>query len=51
VEAEATPKEYAEKARWKALEGTCWSVPVLANGKLYVRNEKRLVALDLVNSP
>jgi outer membrane protein assembly factor BamB len=51
VLAEATPKEYVEKARWKALEGTCWSVPVLANGKLYVRNEKRLMALDMVNSP
>jgi outer membrane protein assembly factor BamB len=50
VLAEATPREYVQKARWQALEGRCWSVPVLANGKLYVRNEKRLMALDLVNS-
>lgn len=47
VLAEATPKEYIEKASWQALDGTCWSVPVLANGKLYVRNEKRLMALEL----
>lgn len=48
VLAEATPKEYVEKARWQALEGRCWSVPVLANGTLYLRNEKRLMAVDLV---
>ncbi len=50
VLAEATSKEYVEKARWKAMDGTCWSVPVLASGKLYLRNEKRLLALDLVHS-
>jgi outer membrane protein assembly factor BamB len=49
VLAEVTPKGYVEKARWQALEGTCWSVPVLANGKLYVRNEKTLMALDLAH--
>src|SRR5262249_17938991 len=47
VLAEATPKEYVEKARWQALEGTCWSAPVLANGRLYLRNEKRLMAVAL----
>ena len=50
VLAEASPSRYAEKARAKVLDGTCWSVPVLANGKLYVRNEKQLLALDLGNS-
>jgi outer membrane protein assembly factor BamB len=49
--AEATPKRYAEQARWQALEGVCWSVPVLAQGVLYVRNEKRLLALDLRYGP
>jgi outer membrane protein assembly factor BamB len=49
VLAEATSSGYVEKARWQALEGRCWSVPVLAHGKLYVRNEKRLMALDLAN--
>jgi outer membrane protein assembly factor BamB len=45
----ATSKEYVEEARCEPLDGRCWSVPVLANGKLYLRNEKKLVALDLVN--
>jgi hypothetical protein len=43
--------EAGNLARWEALQGTCWSVPVLANGKLYVRNESRLIALDLVSEP
>ncbi|HEV3261312.1 MAG TPA: PQQ-binding-like beta-propeller repeat protein [Gemmataceae bacterium] len=50
VLADATPKGYAEKARWQALDGTCWSVPVLANGKLYLRNERRLLAVHVVNA-
>jgi len=50
VLAQATPKEYVEEARCDPLDGTCWSVPVLANGKLYLRNEKKLLALDLVNA-
>lgn len=46
VLAEASPKKYAEKARWQALTGRCWSVPVLANGLLYVRHESQLLALE-----
>jgi outer membrane protein assembly factor BamB len=49
VLADATPEGYRERARWRALDGTCWSVPVLANGRLHLRNERRLLALDLVN--
>jgi outer membrane protein assembly factor BamB len=49
VLAAATAKDYIEEARCEPLQGRCWSVPVLANGKLYLRNEKKLVALDLVN--
>jgi len=49
VLAEATPKGYAEKARCQVLDGTCWSVPALADGKLYVRNERQMLGLDLVN--
>ncbi len=47
VLAEATPKGYVEKARWQALEGRCWSVPVLANGRLYLRHERQLLALQV----
>jgi outer membrane protein assembly factor BamB len=49
VLAEATPTAYVEKARWQALDGVCWSVPVLANGRLYLRNESTLLAVDLLN--
>ena len=50
VLAEARPDKYVEKSRCKPLSGTCWSVPVLANGKLYLRNEHKIMALDLVNA-
>src|SRR5262249_37942814 len=50
VLAEATPNGYLEQARCEPLDGRCWSVPVLAHGKLYLRNEKKLVAIDLVNA-
>jgi len=48
--AEATPKGYREKWRqWFAPEGSrrIWSVPVLCDGRLYVRDEERLVCYDL----
>jgi outer membrane protein assembly factor BamB len=46
--AEATPTAYVEKARCKPFrKGPCCSVPVLAGGRLYLRNEKLLLALDL----
>jgi outer membrane protein assembly factor BamB len=48
VLADASPEAYSERARWKALSGHCWNVPVLANGTLYARNEEMLVAIDLV---
>jgi len=35
---EATPAAYKEVARAKVLEGHCWSMPVLANGRLYCKN-------------
>lgn len=44
---EATPTRYVEKARCKPLNGVCCSVPVLAGGRLFLRTEKLLVALDL----
>ena len=47
VLAEATPAGYIEKARVKVLNGLCWTVPTLANGKLYVRNEEEMVCLDM----
>jgi outer membrane protein assembly factor BamB len=45
--AEATPEGYREKSSAQVGEGTCWTVPVVAGGRLYVRDEKRIVCLDL----
>jgi outer membrane protein assembly factor BamB len=47
--AEATPAGYHEKASCRVSENKCWTVPVLAGGKLYVRDESRLVCLDMRN--
>lgn len=48
VIAEADPSGFKELARRPAVEpGNCWTVPVLANGIIYVRNHAgELVALD-----
>jgi len=48
VIAAAEPAAYKEIARAKVLSGKCWVVPVLANGRLYVRNNAGdLVCLDV----
>ncbi|MCI0691965.1 PQQ-like beta-propeller repeat protein [candidate division KSB1 bacterium] len=44
---EATPSAYKEKARAQILSGKCWTMPVLAGGKLYLRNQKEMVCLDM----
>ncbi|MCA1962767.1 MAG: PQQ-binding-like beta-propeller repeat protein [Prosthecobacter sp.] len=38
VIAKATQSGYEELSRAQVLSGRCWSAPVLANGRLYVRN-------------
>ena len=44
---EADPNEYNEKARFQLFDDKCWTVPTLAGGKLYLRNQKEMVCLDL----
>jgi outer membrane protein assembly factor BamB len=45
--AEASPKGHNETARWvTGLQNPCWTVPVLANGRLYLRDPKKLMCLD-----
>ncbi|HET6373352.1 MAG TPA: PQQ-binding-like beta-propeller repeat protein [Candidatus Polarisedimenticolia bacterium] len=44
---EATPEAYKEKARAQILEGRTWTMPSLADRKLFLRNQKLMVALDL----
>ena len=45
--AEANPTEYKEKARFQLFDDKCWTVPTLAGGRLYLRNQKEMVCLDL----
>ncbi len=45
--AEATPEAYKESGRAQVLQGRTWTMPTLAGGRLYLRNEKEMVALDL----
>ena len=43
------PAGCQEIGRWQvpSLEYPCWAAPVLSEGRLYLRSEKRLVCLDL----
>lgn len=46
--ANASPAGYTELTAAQILEGKCWTVPVLANGRIYVRNaEGELVCIDV----
>jgi outer membrane protein assembly factor BamB len=46
--AKASPAGYRETGRGRILTGKCWSVPVLANGKIYARNATgNLVCVEL----
>lgn len=42
------PDNYEELGRFKPLGGQSWTAPIVANGKLYVRNKSTLVCLDLM---
>jgi outer membrane protein assembly factor BamB len=45
---EASPAEYKELASAEILKGKCWTVPVLANGRIYARNAAGdLVCVDV----
>ena len=44
----ATPDEYRELARAKVLDGRSWVMPVLANGRIYAKDNKgTIVCLDV----
>jgi outer membrane protein assembly factor BamB len=44
---QATAEEYRERARVQIFEGKTWTVPTLAGGKLYLRDEGEIVSLDV----
>ncbi len=43
----AVPTGYEELGQIKPLEGQSWTAPIVADGKLLVRNKQALVCLDL----
>ena len=48
VIAQATPEKFDEITREQVMGGKCWTMPVLANGFLYIRNARGdLVCFDL----
>jgi outer membrane protein assembly factor BamB len=45
---EATPKAFHELGRVKAIEAErTWNVPAMANGRIYVRNDREMACFDL----
>lgn len=44
----ATPESYQELSSAQVLEHLCWTMPVLANGHIYVRDAKKNVPNNLV---
>jgi len=44
---EATPESYKEIARCQVFGGQCWTMPVVSNGRIYARNTKEGVCLDV----
>ncbi len=47
---EASPESFNQIASVKLLKGKCWTVPTLANGKIFARNESEIVCLDVSNN-
>lgn len=44
---EAKPASYIEVGRFQAMTGRSWTAPTLAGGRLYLRDQDEMVALDL----
>lgn len=44
---QAAPDAYTELARFQAMEGKAWTAPALANGRLYLRDNDEIVALEM----
>ncbi len=45
------PEGFEEVCGVQLLDYPCWIAPVLAHGLLYIRNELRLICLDLRAKP
>jgi outer membrane protein assembly factor BamB len=45
--AKASPKEFKQVGKASPMTGRSWTIPTLANGKLFVRNLEKAVCLDV----
>ena len=45
--AEATPEGFVEKANTQVLRSKCWTIPSLADGQIYLRDDKEIVCLNV----
>ncbi len=45
--AQATPAAFVKTSTAQILNGKCWTAPTLAQGRLYLRNHKELVCLNI----
>ncbi len=44
---EATPETFREKSKSQIFNGRCWTVPSIADGRIYARDEKEIVCLNI----
>ena len=47
VLAPASPDGYTETAKARVVQGTCYTAPTLANGKLYLRSDQEMVCIEM----
>jgi hypothetical protein len=45
------PTNYTEVVRYRALTGSCWNVPAVSNGRIYVRSATGAACLDVAIPP
>jgi outer membrane protein assembly factor BamB len=43
----ADPDTYTERARFRPLNGKCWNVPAISDGRIYVRSTLEAVCVDV----
>ncbi len=49
--AQATPAGFVEKANTPVLRSKCWTAPSLADGRIYLRDDKEIVCLKVQEAP
>jgi hypothetical protein len=48
---DAVPERHNERCRFQAIEGKTWNHPVVAHGKLFVRNSEEAACYELTVLP